>query len=107
MGTKTPRMIRREPRASNGWNSGDLDVAFQLFQCGMVWDGNLACKSSRSHLVENGYAVRRNGVQALTGKGIVHLLTSRAAWGYAYRRWRAWKRNPFVATPEEIKRATA
>ncbi len=100
-------MIRREPRSSTGWNSGDLDVAFQLFRCGMVWDGNLACKSSRSHLVENGYAVRRGGVQALTGKGTVHFLTSPAVWRYAFRYWRNWKRNPFVASPESIERALA
>ena len=103
--TADTRMIRREPRASNGWNNGDLDVAFQLFACGMVWDGNLASKGSRSHLVEHGYAVRCSGFQALTGKGVLHFLTTRSVWVSAFRKWRRWKRNPFTATPERIVHA--
>jgi hypothetical protein len=97
--------IRKEPRASNGVNNGDLDVAFQLFSCGMVWDGNLSSKTSRDHLVSEGYAVRYNGMQALTGKGIVAFLTSPAIWASAWRRWRLWKDNPLVAAPDRIKRA--
>lgn len=98
-------LIRKEPRASDGWNSGDQDVAYQLFTCGLVWDGNLASKSSRSHLVEGGYAVRYDGVQALTGKGTWAFLTSRAMWGYLWRRWRRYGGNPLIASPETIKRA--
>ena len=98
-------IIRREPRASNGWNNGDIDVAMQLFQCGMVWDGNLASKSSRDHLVAEGYAVRREGMQALTGKGTIAFLTSRAVWASAFRRWRLWGGNPLVASLDRIKRA--
>ena len=99
------RMIRREPRASNGWNNGDLDVAFQLFACGMVWDGNLASKSSRSHLVEHGYAVHAHGYQTLTGKGVLHFLTTPAVWVSAFRKWRNWKRNPLTADEARIRRA--
>jgi hypothetical protein len=97
--------IRKEPRASNGWDNGDLDVAFQLFSCGMVWDGNLTSKPSRDHFVQNGYAVRHDGMQALTGKGVVAMLTTPAIWASAYRRYKNWKRNPFVADSREIKRA--
>lgn len=99
------RMIRRCEHSKSGWNSGDLDVAFQLFRCGMVWDGNLASKASRNHLVEHGFAVRREGFQALTGRGVVHFLTSRAVWASAWQRWRTWERNPFVASEAEIRRA--
>lgn len=88
-------MIRFNPNASNGRNSGDLDVAFQLFQRGMVWDGNIASKASRNHLLEKGYAVRHAGFTALTGKGVLAFFVSPAVWASAYRRWRLWKRNPF------------
>ena len=98
------RMIRREPRASNGWNNGDLDVAFQLFACGMVWDGNLTSKTSRDHLVRNGYAVRHEGMQTLTGRGTLHFLTTPAVWRSAWRQWRNWRRNPLVADDARIRR---
>ena len=62
-------MIRREPKASNGWNGGDIDTARQLL-CGAVWDGDLCSKSSRDHFVRNGYAFRADGYQTLTEKGI-------------------------------------
>jgi hypothetical protein len=52
------RMIRHCARSQSGWNNGDLAVVFQLFSCGMVWDGNLVSKSSRDHLVRTGHAVR-------------------------------------------------
>ena len=57
-----------------------MDVAFQLFSCGMVWDGNLSSKTSRSWLVEKGYAVRRDGFQAMTGKGAFAFLFTPATW---------------------------
>jgi hypothetical protein len=99
------RMIRRCEHSKSGWNNGDLDVAFQLFRCGMVWDGNLASKCSRSHLVENGFAVRHSGFQSLTGRGVIHFLTTPAVWASAWRRWRTWERNPLVASEAEIRRA--
>ncbi len=98
-------IIRREPKASSGWDSGDLDVAYQLFTCGVVWDGNLASKSSRDHLVAEGYAVRYRGAQALTGKGTVAFLRHRAVWVYLWRRWRRWGGNPLVASAEAVQRA--
>jgi hypothetical protein len=98
-------IIRREPRASNGWNNGDLDVAFQLFSCGMVWDGNLSSKSSRSYLVQQGYAVQREGFTALTGKGTVAFLLNRVVWREAFLRWRYFKRNPLIASPERVRAA--
>jgi hypothetical protein len=98
-------LIRRCDKSSTGWNSGDLDVAFQLFSCGMVWDGNVASKESRDHLVSGGYAVRYEGVQALTGKGTVAFLLHPAVWSSAWRRRRLWKRNPLIASPTEIQRA--
>jgi hypothetical protein len=98
-------MIRRCKRAQNGFNNGDLDVAFQLFSCGMVWDGNLTSKESRDHFVEGGFAVRRGGFQALTGRGVIHFLTSPVVWRSAFRMWRLWKRNPLVADAARIERA--
>ena len=98
-------MIRREQRASNGWNNGDIDVAIQLFRSGMVWDGNLVSKESRSHFVANGYAVRHEGMQALTGKGILAMLCSYAVWRSVYLRVRRYRRNPLVTDAAGIKRA--
>ena len=97
-------LIRKEPRARHGWNNGDLDVAFQLFACGMVWDGALVSKESRDHLVREGYAVRRDGLQALTGKGTVAFLTSPAVWASAYRRWVKGKPT-FVVAADRVRRA--
>ena len=97
--------IRKEPRARNGMNNGDIDVAFQLFSCGMVWDGNVCSKDSRDHLVSEGYAVRHSGMQAMTGKGVMAFLTSPTIWRSAFGRWRNWKRNPLVADNARIKRA--
>ena len=98
-------IIRTCQNSKSGWNSGDLDVAFQLFQCGMVWDGAVASKSSRDHLVTNGYAVRYQGVQAMTGKGTVAFLLSRAVWASAFRRWRLWRKNPLIVSDAAVKRA--
>lgn len=92
-------MIPKNLNSKIGYDSATLDVAFQLFQHGMVWDGDLASKSARDYLVQNGYAVRAEGYQALTGKGKVAFLTSPVVWRSAFRRWRHWKRNPFVARP--------
>lgn len=99
------RMIRRCERASNGWNNGDLDVAFQLFSCGMVWDGNLASKSSLGYFVLHGFAIRHGGMQSLTGKGIAHFLSTPAVWISAFRRWRLWGHNPLLADKARIHRA--
>lgn len=98
-------LIRKCQKSSNGYNNGDLDVAFQLFSCGIVWDGNLTSKSSRDHLVAEKYAVRYQGVQALTGKGTVAFLLSPVVWVSAVRRFRLWRKNPLVASPESVKRA--
>lgn len=99
------KIIRDEPKARNGKNNGDLDVAFQLFSCGMVWDGNVASKSSRDHLVAGGYAVRHEGMQALTGRGTIAFLLSPAVWAAAWRRGRRGRRNPFVASEKNIAQA--
>lgn len=69
----TKPIIRREPKASNGWNGGDIDTARQLLDKA-VWDGDLCSKSSRDHLVSNGYAFRSDGFQMLTEKGKQALL---------------------------------
>jgi hypothetical protein len=97
-------LIRRCQHSQTGWNSGDLDVAFQLFSCGMVWDGNLTSKSSRDHLVACGYAVRHQGMQAMTGKGVIAFLKSPAVYRSALRRWRSG-RNPFTADRARIEQA--
>ena len=100
---KCEPLIRRDKKATNRWHNGDLDVAFQLFAYGMVMDSNLTSKCGRDHLVKNGYAVRHNGVLALTGKGTIAFLTSRAVWMGAFRRWRNCKCNPFTAAPNTIE----
>ena len=99
------KIIRKESRSRNGYNNGDIDVAFQLFPCGMVWDGNLASKESRNHFLKNGYAVKYEGMQAMTGKGTIAFLLSPIIWISAFKRWRKWKKNPFIAKPIEIERA--
>lgn len=106
-GNRLPRLplIRRCKLSSSGWNSGDIDVAFQLFRCGMVWDGNLSSKDGRDHLVAGGYAVRHEGMQAMTGKGTVAFLLSTIVWRAAFRYWRLWHRNPFIATPDRVREA--
>jgi hypothetical protein len=101
-------IIREEPQASNGWNNGDLDVCKQLFSCGMVWDGNLVSKDSRDHLVRNGFAVRHDGMQSLTGKGTYAYLEFMIKYNL---KW--WTiddlmkhiKNELIASPETIKRA--
>jgi hypothetical protein len=98
-------MIRRNPKAKGGWDNGDIDAAFQLFSCGMVWDGNLTSKSSRDHLVRNGYAVSHDGMQSLTGRGVLAFLSTPVVWRSAWRMWRRWGRNPLVADANRIKRA--
>lgn len=98
-------IIRKCAKASNGRNNGDFDVAFQLFSCGMVLDGNLVSKSSRDYLVTEGYAVRYQGAQSLTGKGTVAFLLSPVVWVSAFRRWRLWHKNPLVVSPDSIRRA--
>lgn len=61
-------IIRRESKASNGWNGGDIDTARQM-RDKAVWDGDLCSKTSRDHFVRNGYAFRSDGFQMLTDKG--------------------------------------
>jgi hypothetical protein len=95
----------RKVDSSERWRGGDLDVAFQLFRCGMVWDGNIASKDSLYHFCNHGYAARAGGFSALTGRGTVAFLTSRAVWASAFRRWRRLKKNPFVAGAIEVHRA--
>lgn len=98
-------LIRHCKHSRSGWNNGDIDVAFQLFSCGMVWDGNLASKDGRNHLVAGGYAVRYQGAQAMTGKGTVAFLLHPVIWRSALRRWWMWRRNPLVATPDRVRAA--
>ncbi len=98
-------MIRRCKHSPDGWNHGDLDTAFQLFSCGMVWDGNVGRKASRAHLVRHGYAVRTDGMTALTGKGAIAFLLTPRVWLAAYRRRRLFRSNPFVASTDTIDRA--
>jgi len=90
------RIIRAEPRASAGWNGGDIDTALTLMREGMVWDGRLPSKSSRSHFVEHGYAVRADGYQALTGRGVLAMLHPRY-WAIWFCVWRRLGHNPFVS----------
>lgn len=96
-------MIRRNPKASDGWNHGDLDVAFQLFQYGMVWDGNIASKLSRNHLIEQGYAIRRSGFTALTPRGVLRFVMTPRVWLAVYRRWRLWKQNPLAPRAARVE----
>lgn len=98
-------IIRRTKNASNGLNGGDLDTAFYMFRCGMIYDGNLPSKDSRNYFREQGYAVSYDGMTCLTGRGVVALLTNRHALWYAWRVWRRERRNPFFATARELSRA--
>jgi hypothetical protein len=100
-------IFRKCKYSQTGRNAGDVDVAFQLFSCGMVWDGNLSSKDGKMHLVRNGFAVCHDGMTALTGKGIMACLASFHFWRSAFRRWRLWKRNPLIADEARIKRSMA
>ena len=88
----------------SGPDNGDLDVCFQLFSCGCVWDGALVSKSSRDHLVRHGYAVRHRGGQSLTGCGTIAFLVNPHVWVSAWHRWRSG-RNPFVSSERERRSA--
>lgn len=88
-----------------GERSAAIEVAFQLFACGMVWDGNVASKSGRDELLRLGYAVHYEGMQALTGRGAIALLLSPRGWWFWFRSWRTWRVNRLVASPEKIRKA--
>lgn len=68
------RAVRRDSRASNGWNGGDIDELVQMFTAALLWDGNHCAKESRDYLIEHGYAYRSKGLTALTGKGKIAAL---------------------------------
>lgn len=68
-------------------DSGDLDTAFQLFDRGLVWDGDLVSKESRNQFCWNGYVVHAKGYQAMTAKGTIAYLTTPAVWVYLIKRW--------------------
>jgi len=83
------RAIRRNPKSSSGWDGGDIDELVQMFRAAMVWDGNHSSKSSRDHLIENGFAYRCEGQTALTGKGKIAALT---CWPMPRVWLRIWRR---------------
>lgn len=99
------RIYRKCNRSKTGYNNGDIDVAFQLFRCGCVWDGALASKESRDYLVSQGFAVRHEGGQSLTGKGIVAFLRHHRTWVSAHLRRKLWRKPALVASTEEVRRA--
>jgi len=98
-------IYRKCKRSRTGYNNGDIDVAFQLFKCGCVWDGNLVSKDSRDWLVKQGYAVRHEGGQSLTGRGVIAFLRHHRTWISIARRRNLWKKPALTASPEEVKRA--
>ena len=51
------------------------EVLWQLFLTGPVWDGDLASKTGRDELVDDGYVVRAEGWQTLTGDGLKFALS--------------------------------
>lgn len=88
-------LIRRCDRSSTGWNSADMDVAFQLMN-GPVWDGNLASKSGRDHLVEVGAAARStDGMNFMTERGMAAFLSDPDVARSAAMRTKAQGRSPF------------
>ena len=90
-------IVRRSNSANTGWNEGDLDLAFQLVQYGVVDEDELVSRSSRDHFLEKGFAIQYGLRLTLTPRGLIHFFTSRAVWMDAYRYWKMWKANPFVA----------
>lgn len=91
-------MIRPEPKASNGYNNGDIDEAVLLFQHPAVADGNHPSKASRDYLIEAGYATSINGLTMLTGRGKLGALMSWPMPLIWFTRWRKTMSNPFVPT---------
>ena len=82
------RAVRKCKHSSDGWNSGDKDELCQMFTAALTWDGNHVSKESRDHLIASGYAYRREGLTALTGKGKLAALLCWPMPLYWFRRWR-------------------
>ena len=52
-----------------------------------MWSGDVCSKSSRNHLVQEGYALYKEGYQTLSLKGIKAFLTHPYALSFMVRRW--------------------
>lgn len=67
----TDKAIRLSGKSNNGLNGGDLDTLNQLWLHGPREDGEVPSKTSRDHLIENGYArrIKDPWTTALTVKG--------------------------------------
>lgn len=83
------RAIRKNHKASDGWNGGDIDELVAMFKASLLWDGNHPSKSSRDYLIEAGFAFRVDGQTALTGKGKIAALT---CWPMPRVWFRMWRR---------------
>lgn len=82
----------------------EMDDALNMFRCGMVWDGNLCSKTARDRLVAKGYAVRHDGMQTLTGAGVLALFHPRN-WRSLLRRYRRAKQPFLTADRARIRNA--
>lgn len=83
------RAVRKNPKSSSGYDSGDIEELVCMFKAAMLWDGNHPSKTSRDYLIENGYAYRKDGQTALTGKGKIAALF---CWPMPRAWFRMWRR---------------
>lgn len=67
----TDKAIRLSSKSNNGLNGGDLDTLYQLWLHGPREDGEVPSKTSRDHLIVNGYArrIKEPWATTLTIKG--------------------------------------
>lgn len=92
------RKYGKEKRKRNGghqYNGGDIDELVQMFRAALTWDGNHCSKESRDHLISSGYAYRKEGLTALTGKGKIAALFCWPMPLVWFRIWRRGKLNGF------------
>lgn len=83
------KAVRKNSISKPVFNSGDTDELALLFMKALVWDGDHPSKDSRDYLIEGGWAERREGYTALTGKGKIAALT---CWPMPRTWFRLWRR---------------
>ena len=59
----TPKTVADMPSSTH-------EAIWQMFKDGPTWDGNLVSKPARAWLLNEGFAFRSSGYNALTVKGV-------------------------------------
>ena len=95
-------LIRKNHKSQNGWNNGDIETLFCLFNGVLIQDGDIPSKESRDHLADGGYIDRRDGYQWLTYKGWNEFLTSPIIAESAVLRRAAQGHSPFARSKRQM-----